>query len=144
MNYLLDTCVVSELVSKQPNQRVVAWVDGQEAHTLFLSVVTIGEVRKGIEKLPDSQRKHDLGVWLRNDLLLRFDGRIALIDVDVMLRWGELTGNLERAGKKMAAIDSLIAAVALHTGLTLVTRNEDDFKYAGLRLLNPWLEVTSG
>jgi tRNA(fMet)-specific endonuclease VapC len=138
MKYLLDTNVISELVAKQPNPRVVQWIDGLDPNSVYLSVITIGELRKGIEKLPDSQRKHALGDWLNDDLLLRFGGRILILDVDVMLTWGVLTGQLERIGKPLSAIDSLIAALALHHMCHLVTRNEDDFKDTGVPIVNPW------
>lgn len=138
MNYLLDTCVISELVAKQPHSKVIDWIDGVEETRLYLSVITIGEIRKGIEKLPDSARKSLLETWLNDQLLIRFSGRIITIDAEVMLRWGQLTGSLEVIGKTMPAIDSLIAASALHHAFTLVTRNEDDFKETGVHLLNLW------
>jgi tRNA(fMet)-specific endonuclease VapC len=138
MNYLLDTCVISELVAKRPHQKVVEWIDSVEEARLHLSVITIGEVQKGIVKLPDSQRRTVLEEWLNDQLLVRFAGRIVPIDTGVMLRWGQLTGALEVAGKTMPAIDSLIAAIALHGNFSLVTRNEDDFKYAGVPIVNPW------
>lgn len=138
MKYLLDTCVISELVARNPLGKVVEWIDRIDPEQVYLSVVTIGEIRKGIQKLPDSQRKTALQEWLTHDLLDRFQGRILPIDTEVMLTWGRLVGNLELQGKKMAAMDSLIAAIVLHDGLTLVTRNEEDFKHAGIPLANPW------
>jgi tRNA(fMet)-specific endonuclease VapC len=138
MNYLLDTCVISELVARQPNPKVIDWIDGVEETRLYLSVITIGEIRKGVEKLPDSARKALLTTWLNDQLLMRFSGRIITLDVEVILRWGQLTGSLEAVGKTMPAIDSLIAATALHHAFTLVIRNEDDFKETGVFLLNPW------
>lgn len=138
MRYLLDTNVVSELISRRPNERVVRWIDDLDPNIVYLGVITIGEIRKGIEKLPDSGRKDDIHRWLSEDLLLRFDGRILDLDVNVALTWGELTGSLEKEGRTMPAVDSLIAALALNHQLTLATRNEDDFQNAGVEIFNPW------
>ena len=138
MKYLLDTCVISELVAKRPDPKVTAWIDNIDSETAFLSAITLGEIRKRIEKLPDSDRKSTLQAWLRDELSIMFSGRVLPIDTPVALRWGELTGALESCGKKMAAIDSLVAATALHHHCRLVTCNEDDFKHSGIALLNPW------
>ena len=138
MNYLLDTCVVSELSSRQPNPAVVAWVDGIDDERMYLSVITIGEVKRGVERLPDSARKTVLDDWLNHDLLVRFEGRILSVDVPVMLAWGTLYASLERVGRPMPAIDSLIAAQALHFKLRLVTRNVADFEASGVEIVNPW------
>ena len=138
MKWLLDTCVISELVSKQPDKKVVKWIDGIDADRLYLSVITIGEIRKGIEKLPESKRRENLQVWLTEDLFTRFSGRIVALDTDILLVWGILTGRLEDEGKKMSAMDSLIAATALHGDFILVTRNETDFTHANIRIQNPW------
>ncbi len=135
---LLDTCVISELVAKQPDEKVIEWIDNIEQENIYLSVITIGEIYKGIEKLPESKRKDSLQQWLNDELLIRFGGKILAIDTHVMLVWGELTGRLEIEGKKMPAMDSLIAAIAIHNNCSLVTRNEDNFKYAGLTIVNPW------
>ena len=140
MKYLLDTCLISELVVKAPNLRVVQWVDEQDPANLFLSVITIGEISKGIAKLTDSRRKQKLESWLQNELLQRFAQNILLIDIDVMPAWGRLIAALELKGRKMALMDSLIAALALHGNLQLVTRNENDFINAGISILNPWKE----
>ena len=138
MKYLLDTNVISELIAKQPNQQVVRWIDALDTNSVYLSVITIGELRKGIEKLADSPRKDILSAWLIDDLLVRFEGRVLPVDIDVMLIWGELTGRLERVGRPLPAINSLIAALAIHHTCSLVTRNEDDFKDTGVTILNPW------
>jgi toxin FitB len=138
MRYLLDTCAISELVAKRPNQRFIDWIDGVDPDAVHLSVITIGEIRKGIEKLPDSKRKLMLQEWLVGELFVRFNDRILSIDFDVILVWGQMIGRLELRGKKMAAMDSLIAAIALSGNLTLVTRNEDDFKHADIHIVNPW------
>jgi toxin FitB len=138
MKYLLDTCVISELVAEKPDSRVIDWIDSIDPDSAYMSVITIGEIRKGTEKLPDSKRKASLQAWLSEDLLARFSGRVLPINIEVVLTWGRLTGSLENQGKKMASIDSLIAATALHSHCTLVTRNEADFKHAGVTILNPW------
>lgn len=138
MKYLLDTNVISELVARHPNPQVIAWVDALDTNSVYLSVVTIGELRKGIEKLPDSSRKASLNSWLNDDLLVRFAGRVLALDVAVMLSWGELTGRLERVGRPLPAINSIIAALAIHHNCTLVTRNEGDFKDTDVNVINPW------
>jgi len=141
MNYVLDTNVISELISKQPNKKVVEWLDRLDPNTIYLSVITIGEIRKGIEKLPPSKRRDAVKEWLEVDLLLRFQGRILEITTEVMLIWGELTGRLENEGRPITAIDSLIAAIALQGNYCLVTRNEHDFQHTGVTIINPWKEV---
>jgi tRNA(fMet)-specific endonuclease VapC len=138
MSFLLDTCVISELVSKQPNPAVVQWVDSVDENMLFLTAITIGEITRGIEKLPDSSRKSALKDWLEDDLLIRFRDKILPIDTAVMLVWGQLAADLEMQGKPMPAIDSLIAATCLEGRLDLVTRNESDFVHSGVKVINPW------
>jgi toxin FitB len=139
MRYLLDTCVISELVSKKPETAVINWIDSLDDEHLYLSVITIGEIKKGIEKLPDSDRKDALASWLEEDLLSRFQGRVLAVETAVMLTWGALTAKLEQQGHPMPAIDSLIAAIALTGNLTIVTRNTGDFQQTGAILFNPWL-----
>jgi predicted nucleic acid-binding protein len=138
VNYLLDTCVISELVSNRPNQKVVDWVDSLESEQVYLSVITIGEITKGIERLPESKRKRDLEVWLHHELLPRFRGMILPLSTDVLIQWGTLLAHLEAAGNPMPAIDSLIAATVITYGVTLVTRNVVDFESAGVNMINPW------
>ena len=139
MNYILDTNVVSELVTHEPDQNVVSWIDSIDSESVFLSAITIGEIKKGIEKLPDSKRKKALASWLEEDLLVRFRGRILPLDIPVLLTWGRLVASLEREGKPIPAIDSLLAATASQTGFTLVTRNTGDFEPAGISVLDPWV-----
>ncbi|MDL1910665.1 type II toxin-antitoxin system VapC family toxin [Chloroflexi bacterium CFX6] len=138
MNFLLDTCVLSELVAKEPNPKVVEFVDSLDADDVYLSVITIGEITKGIERLPKSKRKTELQAWLKEDLLIRFDGRLVSLDADVLIEWGKLTAEFELKGKTIPAIDSLIAATVLAHQFTLVTRNVDDFEGAGVEIVNPW------
>jgi tRNA(fMet)-specific endonuclease VapC len=138
MNLLLDTCVISELVAKQPNPHVVEWIDSTDEDRLFLSVITLGEIKKGIEKLTDSRRKDALLEWLEDALLVRFKDKILPVDIPVVLTWGQLAADLEKQGRRMPAIDSLIAATCLQGDLQLVTRNENDFLHSGIRVINPW------
>lgn len=138
MRFLLDTCVVSELVARRPDLGVVQWVDSVVEENLFLSAIAVGEIKKGIEKLAVSSRRSTLAEWLDDELLVRFQDRILPIDTAVMLVWGKLVADLEKRGKRMPAIDSLLAATALQGGLGLVTRNEDDFAHCGVTVINPW------
>lgn len=138
MKYLLDTCVISELITKTPKPHVVEFVDSLEPDNVFLSVITIGEIVKGIEKLPKSKRKQELHSWLQEDLLVRFDGKIFPLDTNILLQWGKLSAQVEAAGKSMPAIDSLIAATVLTYDLTLITRNVGDFEAAEIKIINPW------
>ena len=138
MKYLLDTCVISELVVKQPNPNVVEFVDSLDPDDSFLSVITIGEISKGIEKLSKSKRKQELQAWLKGDLLIRFDGKIISLDANILVEWGILTARLEATGRTMPALDALIAATALARQLILVTRNVSDFEETGIEIENPW------
>jgi toxin FitB len=138
MKYLLDTCVVSELIAKQPNQTVLDWLNTQPNQDLYLSAITIGELVKGIGKLPDSKRKSSLQDWFDDDLLIRFAARILPLDLDAMVLWGRMISRLEPQGRILPLMDSLIAAIALQGAFTLVTRNEKDFAGTGLTIFNPW------
>ena len=138
MKYLLDTCLVSELVKKEPNPAVVSWLDEQDEQKLFLSVLNLGELQKGISKLPDGVKKDELQAWVALDLVERFTGRILEIDLDTALCWGRLQGEAEQAGEKLPVMDSLIAATAAAHGLVVVTRNVRDIERCGARVCNPW------
>ena len=135
MSYLIDTNVLSELRRKTPDEQVVNWVNSRPATSLYLSVLTLGELRKGIESLADAKRRLKLADWLETELPLFFAGRIISIDDGVAHRWGRL---LAHAGRTLPAIDSLLGATAAHHGLTMVTRNSKDFANLGLEVLNPW------
>lgn len=137
MKYLLDTCVISELVKPVPNAAVIAWLENIPSDTLFLSVLTIGELRKGLVKLPDSKKKMQLTLWL-NTLLEEYQERLLPVDMLVAETWGILQGNAEKAGKPMSSFDGLIAATASAHHLTVVTRNEGDFEPSHVPLINPW------
>ena len=137
MKYLLDTCVISELIRKKPNQGVVNWLSDKEEYSLFLSVLTIGEIKKGISKLPNSKKKEELGRWLIQ-LQKRFDDRIIPIDSDVSLKWGQVQGDLEKNGKSMPSIDALIACTGLVHNLIIVTRNAKDIERSKIETIDPW------
>lgn len=138
--YLLDTCVISELVKGRPDRGVVEWVDSQKEHTLYLSILTIGEIHKGIVMLPSQdRRRRRLMEWLQRDVKERFTDRILGITEEVVLRWGEIDGNAEREGRPIPAIDGLIAATALVAGATIVSRNVDHFGGRGVQIYNPWV-----
>ena len=138
MKYLLDTCLISELVKKEPNPAVVSWLDDQDEQTLFLSVLNLGEVQKGVSKLPDGTKKDELQAWVALDLVERFTGRILEIDLETALCWGRLQGEAEQAGEKLPVMDSLIAATAAAHGLIVVTRNVRDIERCKVRVCNPW------
>lgn len=110
----------------------------KSSETLYLSVITMGEIAKGISKLTLSRRIEDLDTWLKQTLPNRFTGRIIDIDLPTMLLWGELIGKLEKQGRPLPMMDSLIAAIALQNSLTLVTHNEKDFAGIAVAILNPW------
>lgn len=138
MRYLLDTCVVSELTRKKPSAAVVEWVDAQDEEHCFLSVLTVGELRKGIDLLPDGRKKSRLQNWLERDLQGRFEGRILEVDADAAERWGADCSKAQRAGRKVPVMDGLIAATAAVHGLVVVTRNVKDMEPTGIPVFNPW------
>lgn len=135
MSYLIDTNVLSELRKRQPDPRVVAWVDARPPSTLYLSVLTLGEIRRGVEAMSDSHRRLALLDWLETQLPAWFAGRVLAVDAETADRWGRL---LARAGRPLPAIDSLLAATAQRHGLQLVTRNVGDFRGVEVALINPW------
>lgn len=135
MSYLIDTNVLSELRRRDPDVNVVRRMADRPATTLYLSVLTLGELRKGVEGLPEGDRKRRLLDWLEVELPTFFAGRILPVDATVAERWGRL---LAQAGRSLPAIDSLLAATALAHGLTLVTRNLRDFQHPDLTVLDPW------
>ena len=138
MKYLLDTCVISEIMRPKPSAKVVKWIKQEDESNLFISVLTMGELHKGIEKLGESKRKEALHNWVDNDLKERFWTRIIDIDLQTAVTWGKIQGMTERLGKPMPAIDSLIAATGMAHHLTVVTRNIPDMKASGVALIDPW------
>jgi toxin FitB len=137
MSYLLDTNVLSEVRRKVPNPGVVDWIARRPASTLYLSVLTMGELRKGVEGVADASRRVSLLDWLETELPAFFTGRILPVDLQVADRWGRLVA---AAGRPVPAIDSLIGATAAHYGLSLVTRNVRDYANLGIDVINPWTD----
>jgi toxin FitB len=136
-NYLLDTNIVSELIAVRPNFQLLTWIDELEPRNIYLSVVTFGEIQKGVEKLPHMPRRQQLQIWLDYSLPVKFANRIFLLDVPTMLAWGTLTATLAKTGRVLPVMDSLIAVQALRHSCVLVTRNEKDFVGTGVVVLNP-------
>jgi toxin FitB len=141
VSYLLDTCVLSEVVKPTPNAKVVAWIDSVPADALHVSALTFGEIRKGIEALPVGRRRERIATWLEVDLPAWFDDRVLPIDAPVADRWGRLTS---RSRRTLPAIDALLAATALHHRLAIVTRNVTDFAGTDVPLINPWDTAPTG
>lgn len=137
--FLLDTNVISELVKQAPSKNVVAWMDGVDERTVYLSVLTIGEIRVGIARLRSGAKRARLESWLDVELKERFAGRIVPIDESIAERWGTLTAEASLRGQPVPVIDGLLAATALEYGLTFVTRNTSDVAGTGAVTLNPWL-----
>jgi toxin FitB len=136
--FLLDTNIISELVKPKPEPKVTTWIDSTDEDLLYLSVLTFGEIRKGIALLRDASRRVVLEMWLDTDLVLRFAERILPIDRAVADRWGRLTADAAGARSPLAVIDGLLAATALDHDLTLVTRNTKDVAPTGVPVFNPW------
>jgi predicted nucleic acid-binding protein len=136
--FLLDTNIISELVKAKPEPRVAAWIENIDEGLLYLSVLTLGEIRKGITSLRDGARRVTLEAWLDRDLVFRFSDRILSIDLEVADRWGRIAGNIAARKKPLPVIDGLLAATALHYDLTLVTRNIADIADSCVAVFNPW------
>lgn len=138
MNLLLDTCVVSELIKSHPEPAVIAFIRGQPEERLYLSVLTLGEIEKGISHLADERRQRKLRQWLEVDLQRRFEGRFLDVTPAVASRWGRIQGEAEGGGRRMPVIDGLLAATALHYGCAVATRNAADMEASGVEIVNPW------
>jgi len=139
MKWLLDTCVLSEFSKPTPEPAVVDWLRKQADADLAISVLTIGEIEKGIYRLPESAKKNRLLVWLESEVLGRFEDRIMAIDLAVVKQWARFQAETEKKGRSLAAIDGLLAATAQAHQMTLVTRNNPDMEATGVSLFNPWI-----
>lgn len=136
--FLLDTNVISELIKPQPEASVTAWIEGTDESLLYLSVLTLGEIRRGIATLPESRRRATLEAWLDKDLYTRFEDRILPVDQEVADRWSLLTAAARNNGIVLPVIDGLIAATALEHNLTLVTKDTGQIPSMGVAVFNPW------
>jgi predicted nucleic acid-binding protein len=136
--FLLDTNCISELVRPKPEPRVMDWMEAADEAMLYLSVLTLGEIRKGLAGLPQGKRRTHLERWLQIELQARFVGRIVPIDRAISDRWGLIAADAKRKGKALSIIDGLLAATALHHNLTVVSRNASDFANTPAPVLNPW------
>ena len=135
MSYLIDTNVMSELRKRQADANLVAWMQARPRESLYLSVLSLGEIRKGIEGVADAAFRQTLTDWLEVDLPKYFLGRLLGVDAQIADRWGRLQAS---AGRTLPVVDAMLAATALQHDLTLVTRNVKDFESLGVPLVNPW------
>jgi toxin FitB len=135
VSYLVDTNVLSEVVKPRPDARVTRWMREASSAGLFVSVLTLGEIRRGVERLEAGPRRTRLVMWLEGDVRQLFEERVLPIDFAVADRWGRL---LSSVGRPVPAIDSLLAATALHHDLRFATRNARDFDFPGLEVVSPW------
>lgn len=138
MTFLLDTNVVSEWVKPRPDPGVVAWLAQADEDRVFISVVTLAELRYGVERMDDGARRRRIDEWLRHDLPLRFEGRVLAIDDAVADAWGRVVAHREALGRPIGPVDAFIAATAQVHELALVTRNTQDFRSSVKALVNPW------
>jgi predicted nucleic acid-binding protein len=138
VSYLLDTNVVSEWVKPHPSPGVIRWLADVDEDRVYLSIVTLAELRHGVDRMPAGQRRTWLDQWLQNDLLQRFEGRVLGIDAEVASTWGRVMAQRQAIGRPIGVMDAWIAATAVVRQLALVTRNVDDFVGVPLETVNPW------
>ena len=140
MNFLLDTNLISEWIKPHPNAGVVSWLASADEDRIYISVVTLAELRYGIERLAPGQRRKRLNEWLEDELPQRFGDRVLPIDAAIADTWGRIVARREALGRPISAMDALIAATAQARHLTLATRNEADFDSAVSAIVNPWTQ----
>ncbi|MGM0624078.1 MAG: type II toxin-antitoxin system VapC family toxin [Campylobacterota bacterium] len=138
MKYLLDTNIISELISKKPNEKVLNFVNNLNPDDVYLSAVTIGEIQAGIQSVQSKTRKKSLEEWLHEDLFKKFENRIVSIDVNTMLTWGNTNHSLKKLGKPLPIMDSIIGATCISKNFILITRNEKDFQNLDIEIINPF------
>lgn len=144
MTYLLDTNVLSEVRRPQPDRAVMEWLDQVDEDRVYLSVISIAEIARGVALLDAGRRRDQLAAWLTHDLPLRFETRLLPVDEPIAMRWGRLMGEAKRGGYGLSVMDGWIAATAQARNLVLVTRNIRDFEATGIALLDPWTGKASG
>jgi len=138
MNYILDTCVISELIKKYPDKKVIKWISDIDENALFITSITVGEIIKGIERLKESKRKNDLIGWINTDLKERFKNRIIAFDTESATVWGKVQATTELKGKPLPAIDGIIASIGIANKMVIATRNISDMIESGAVLYDPW------
>lgn len=138
MSYLLDTSAISEWARPRPDPGIVLWFDEVDEDRTCLSVITLGELRKGVDRLPGGRRRDRLDRWLTSELPDRFGDRVLPVDGAIADQWGRLLAHAENAGAVVAGIDALIAATAKVHGLQVVTRNAGHFRHTGVDVISPW------
>lgn len=136
--FLIDTCVLSDATQTKPSASVTAWLDAQASESLFLSVISVGEIEQGVAHLGAGTRARKLSAWLMDSIIPQFESRILDVDQAIALQWGQMRGTAMRIGRPLVLVDSLLAATALVHDLTVVTRNVKDFEPLGARVINPW------
>lgn len=138
MKYLLDTTVLSEFAKRTVDPAVIAWLQKTDELQLTISVVSLGEIQKGISSMPRGKLQQDLQTWLDSRLIPRFGLRALPLTSSDLQRWGQLLGEATKSGEPLSPVDTLLAAVALNRDLILVTRNTGDFALTGVRIIDPW------
>ena len=142
--FLADTNIPSELTRPNPDARVVAFLENVERGSVYLSVLTLGEIRKGVASLPNGNRRRLLEDWIQSTLRPWFANRILPVTEEIVNRWGILAAEAKNRGAVLPVVDGLLAATALEHDLTLLTRNERDFAGTGVTVLNPWESLPPG
>lgn len=137
-DFLLDTCAISELIKPNPNAGLIHWMQKSSEDQLFLSVLTLGEIQQGIEKLPDGKKKEKISHWFNFELLQRFEGRIISLGEKEALYWGSISGKANAKGHTPPVIDALLAASAACNQLKVVTNDTVHFEKLGVAVVNPW------
>lgn len=138
MSFLLDTNVVSEWVRPRPDHNVISWLAGVDEDRVYISVISLAEIRRGVELLPAGRRRERLASWLAEELPVRFEERILDIDAQVAATWGVVMARGQKSGMTLGSMEAFVAATAETHDLTLATRNVKDFQRLGISLLDPW------